>query len=86
MFLAYGVLKIKEDTSYLRMGVLKLASGSLLWRVVSHPRVVSPLLLQLLLLCLVQFRLKGVVRMEFTYELVFRQSSNRMEQGCLDSF
>jgi hypothetical protein len=30
----------------------KLALGSILWREVSHPSVVSPLLLQLLLLCL----------------------------------
>jgi hypothetical protein len=30
----------------------KLALGTILWREVSHPSVVSPLLLQLLLLCL----------------------------------
>jgi hypothetical protein len=35
---------------------------------------------------LVQFRLKGVARTESTYELVLRQSVNRMEQGYLDSF
>ena len=41
-----------KDTSYLRVGVLpKLASGSLRWMGVEpHERVVSPLLLHLLLL------------------------------------
>ena len=51
MFLAYEILKIKIQVTSEWGSSPKLASGSLLWRGKSHPPVVGPLLLQLLLLC-----------------------------------
>jgi hypothetical protein len=51
VFLAYEILKIKIQVTSEWESSPKLASGSLLWRGESHPLVVGPLLLQLLLLC-----------------------------------
>jgi hypothetical protein len=54
VFLAYKILKIKIQVTSEWGSSPKLASGSLLWREKSHPPLVGPLLLQLLLCIMVQ--------------------------------
>jgi hypothetical protein len=51
VFPAYEIMKIKIQVTSEWGSSPKLPSGSLLWSGKSHPSVVGPLLLQLLLLC-----------------------------------